>query len=194
MKPSPPKRTSQHRSQLAAAAIILILAALLAPRCSQIKATASISGLTLGVSLQELENRFGDPDFQTGSPTARVEYWSFKKNLDNDLQIELHDQRAYQIRGGTPEIDGVAVADWSPQEIMARLGPPANMASGKTLCPNHKGKCPSECSYASHSDTLLGRNSEQATLSYPAHHLLVNWSAKNGVEFVLFSRPDQLPN
>lgn len=194
MKTSPTTRAWQQRSNFAVILVVLALAALLAPRCGPSHARVTISGLDLGVSQQEIESRFGPPSFQLGTPPHRQEYWAFKTPaLERDLLVALsQDGRAHQLQGGDPQIDGQSVKAWSPDQVMSALGTPSKVASSKSLCPKHSAQCDRDCSYSKYTTVVLGRNTSQASLSYPDLNLIVNWSSQNGTEFVLFARPDQL--
>lgn len=124
----------------------------------------------------------GKPSFKKGWPeTELLEYWATADSKHRDLSYRF-DQRglAYQIQGGTPQLDGIDVSSWSLDQIESKLGPADRDGRLSEQTPHYERHHQSDTKF----------------LAYPEHQLLVRHDKEHGVDFILFCPPssDQTPH
>lgn len=159
MKP-PKTRKIRLRRELLILFLALGAIALLLRFPERPKPRVTISGLSLDMSVSEVEETLGAPDFRSRAYGAYImEYWERKERPQ--LLVWSQDEVVYKIEGGTPEVDGKKMDASELKQVVRLLGTPQNGGRGGEVSGSGHG-----------------------FLSYPEHRLLVQ--RDEATKFILF--------
>lgn len=166
-----PDKSSTYRWNICVSVAIVCITAVLTSFFASCSVSITISGLSLGLSYQQVLDLKGNPSFKTGSPLpTRIEYWHEHTPQGPPLYIVFDEQQKItEIGGGLPQLNGRDASSYTLKDIERELGPSLASSFGHQY----------------ESETTVNR--EYVYLKYPNHHLLVRRSEPFDLEFILFN-------
>lgn len=121
----------------------------------------TISGLDLDDTRRTVANRLKGEDFRFFNVSESEEHW-YKMDTASINVTYDHNDSVQKLEGGVPEIDGIEVSRWSPDQFQATLGPPSFAGQSRAVGESRTGH-----------------------LSYPQHRSLIYFE-QTGNRFILF--------